>query len=970
MNDVRCLRSAPVTRRIGCRAEVLRLAAVGLWLVIAAGSPAIAQSDPLTDPPTVVQQTRTWLRTTLDRQLRQLDQNGLGQSELAVQIRQMRQRVDTLASDKMSRWERQLAGTEPLGVADGQQFAAEGELQREVLEQLLSERLALVARRRRVELARRARQLVESQRMVVSALAQADQLPPASRDLQLAQTAARQRTIELLIEDLRATLQAASQWNGDIALAAEAARSELEALDTSLAITRVVEHVQRVQLDAARVEAEELASQLFRISQLLDSASVTDQQLALRLQQLRAEQELLRHEAAAALAPGAAEGELVERVDQQQHLARKIDTLAQHLNPTSAAASRIERAQHAARQAAAELFARQAAAAAEAQKVVERALAEVEAHVTGQGTLKTLSAEQLQAEGQRLQQLKQQLDAALATVEPPVAADDPAGAAAQQKQAAEQLDQQLQQSLPAAVQQAVEAAQNALEQASHQAAQQPANQAASDEAAAANAAARQQLAEARAVTIAAMLDYRQRQLALIVAEVPRLSEVLERVGAQQLRFAEYQLQTRDLAVMFQQHQLCESILVACGRASQRQWGQVPSHLQRALSRVEQLHDLWQQIDQVASDPAREHIWRRASYALARDCAEAAEQFRLAAQRAAQQWTDLLQRQPSLAGQGQLQLLDQLRDALHRQTWVRQEIEKLVRPQAEEQIEYFAQHDGRDRQRREPVVALLDRFAQLQQQVGQISLELLGEARLATWEVVETLDSASRLYACHTPDQLWALEQVRQQTQPGERWDPGLTVEGIAAADLPSITAAYLLGRGVVPANPRTTALAIAGLPLELTDAPPAGGGQQAGGGSAAAGSGQDPAAASGGDPVAGDPPPADTLDTGTGQSGSPAPDAQTGDAAGGDPQSPDAAAPDAAGSDAEPGSDGGSSGGAGSEGSPPTQVPQWVREPTEAWFAELPAGVRAAIRTSPRATPPAAYRERLGRYFSRTTGSD
>jgi hypothetical protein len=765
----------------------------------------------------------------------------------------------------------------------------------------------------------------------------------------------------------------------------------------------VISSLTQADLQRSLTGAEELEVGLAALLDLFESPDQQRGALLDQVRQLLAKQQALREDTS--LRPDAAgQQKALHLADRQLQLATEIErhvprttSVDGALDPaadTSSASSRngdlasvsapMSQAAQAARQAAEQLFAHRPDAVSAAQETVLHHLGEVEQQLDQrpqddqQGNQQRLDSQaspvELAQRGRHLQQQRQRIDQ---IVHQGLPAIDHATAGSSEAQASSDRLSQLAAELADVAQQAqrdAPAAADRLREAASMVQPPPvvepmARQSRSNESNTPPDLS-EQMQQARNELVSAMIELRRRQLALVVGTGGRITEVLERVAAQQRRLAETsQWSDVALSALVAQHQQSARVLSAAAENLRGDLGIDAHATETSAQQLSEMERYWRQPTRLVDDLPWRQAWQSEAMAQAAQISTTAQLLRGALQRAATELVELAARRPverpSQAAEHERRQTQLLLQAIEQQISLRTTLQSLIdRPMQE--LTALAR-DPQDTGARTPVTperaADLERwaeqFAAQLESAGALCGELAGVRQIQRASIRTMLDTGSLLRPCHATIDLPAEKQRAEI--------PGTQRE--QSADLQAV---YALGHGYLPASPLVTARAMAGLPLPEGSSSNASfqSPQEAnsstngstGDGRRAAGSDSDTGREQGrhgSQAAAGASSGRDDSHTGNENNRGSASEENEleGAQAGGTNEGSVPADP------ADPAAPG--SLGTGQRGTPEgaaSRAPDPVGDP---WVAALPPGVREAVRAAGREPPPARYQETLRRYFSR-----
>lgn len=560
----------------------------------------------------------------LDRQLQQLEENGLTDLEIYGEIRLMRQQLDELVDRHMPEVVELLG---QISEVEGPQreavFREAREKSRTILVRLLAERQRLLRRLRIAELEARVRRLIDEQTQVHTATAELPELPAVDRAARAVSVLEDQQDVSVLYEEMNAALADVADWGGAVARDAEQAQAALREARTDELLADAI-----AQLEAARFEiagehqrriVAALNDLLKRIHRVQGVAEEEDRRAAQEaIEQLAARQEELRQRTTA---PDVAAEQLEALTEEQMELRGQIRELAEQL---PAAETPLRAAEQAAAEAASDLFEGDPQAAAEDQAEVNRQLADAG---------KQLAQAPSQTETAELRPAEREAD--LATVKASLeeirreqqdvsqrAATEPETARSGEEEIGRQLSEVAEQAgLPDEVEQA---AQHAAE-----AAQSAAAQMASDESTRREATRRaeQAIDEALSATAKALADQQRRQLARQIAQTAQQARQSQHQAARRAELRRARQLSEELSQLARQQR---SQAARAREAVERAIAERPEPITRELERLDQAA---RRVVEAAAQQQRALGRPRAAEAIeqAPDLATAAQLARQAAQ---------------------------------------------------------------------------------------------------------------------------------------------------------------------------------------------------------------------------------------------------------------------------------------------------------------------------------------------------
>ncbi|MBM4003012.1 MAG: hypothetical protein FJ295_06940 [Planctomycetes bacterium] len=543
-------------RMSGFRVFLVLSIATRIWSV---GTPAIVAADPdglrskqqLHDKARLL--ARELVSGVLDVQLRQLRENGLDKQPVFGDIQGMRAHVDNLLNDQMQDVVELLVSAQQGSREERlENFNAARDKTREVVVQLMAERQKLYRRLQIARVTAQVQQLIAMESKVYSTTRQLPEQAKEQREARLVLALGDQRDVGALYTTLVDTLHDLTHWSGAVAAGASDGLRILKVGRVDEELDNVLGQLEQSRFDTALQSEMAVIKGLRALLEKLEEARgllSSDREAAIKLvQAMMKKQEELRDQTRRTDLKDATAPELVAR---QEEVHRELGDLAAVLARYPTAEPLAEQAKESAIAASNELFEHDKPQALQEQGKVLGSLAQIEeqlrrAAISDQASK---SADQLSAEVAQLQQLHQDLGAALRTqeqatnqAEKAAQAAQTAGAASTAEQAAalaaaRQLEQQVadqlaktdaMNDLPAVIESRIEDAKESVA-AAKQAIDD--SQAAPPTQAAAGEKAEDSIRQAMAEVASQLADTQRRQLAVKVGELARGAEALERAAA-------------------------------------------------------------------------------------------------------------------------------------------------------------------------------------------------------------------------------------------------------------------------------------------------------------------------------------------------------------------------------------------------------------------------------------------------------
>ncbi len=950
-----------------------------ILMLLLTAAPAMALAQPL-DPAALARKqdaqeqarrlARDLVATILDIQLRQLDENGLVELPLYLDIRAMRDHLDGLIEAEMREVIDLLIEAQG---ADRQQrqelfVAARGKI-REVVGRLAAERLNLSRRLRAAELALRARQVIERQTVVLAATESVPNQPPQRQAESQLAAIEDQRDARELFAQLETSLREVRDWTGPIAAGAADGLNIVESTGVGDLLDRAQQGLQAADFTAAagsqRAAIAGLGQLLERLERAQGLVGSDRAALAERIRELNSRQQALQERSRQADLRQTETA--VDLAEQQAALRGELANLSDVLQATPDSLPTLDEASAAAEQARGHLFESDLEAALAAQQQVRDRLEQLTSQVEQAAAQETAarSAANLADDARQIEQTGAQVRQAadLQAQAAQQAREQPVAALESEQQAADALRAAADGELPGEAAARLDDAARVAEAATREMAD--ASPDAADRRANAAEAARAVTESALEALGDAISDARRRALAAQAGEWARSAEALERAAAAEHQIVETAeeasttgLDPGQAAELLAEQAAASVVARELAKATVEPLPAVASMLVQAAASGGNVE---RQLDS-ALDPAvtpspevAANVAREAAAAESR-LKEAARQLRNEAGRAAaelaqqageQTAATSVQRQsaeqaPSLtdaaAEEARQQRLAQLATRERQSRRDKALAQAAGQAAADQQSASDDIAAGRAALESQPLATEADydeeaeliaaerladaveRFAAASRAIGQAAEELARQREIADPSIRAALDQASKL---GQPSSAEAADDPGAQQAMGTRFLP----------QSPEFTARMLAGAA---AAARMDAL----LPARDGSGEDSTAGDDATEpGQTAAGSDADPNASAA----------ASASEPGSPQSGDPAGDARSADD---QPQ------------DGVPGPDGGRRDRATSATGAAADVPDARSASREApWFARLPPELRQAIRANAQRRAPRGYEQRLKDYF-------
>jgi hypothetical protein len=553
-----CLRAS------GFRVSAFLAIATGIGLAgsltaVAAEPDALRSKQQLHDKARLL--ARELVTGVLDVQLRQLRENGLDKQPVFGDIQGMRAHVDNLLNDQMQDVVELLVRAQQ-GSREERlvSFNAARDKTREVVVQLMAERQKLYRRLQIAKVTAQVQQLIAMESKVYSTTRQLPEQAKEQRESRLVLTLGDQRDVGALYITLLDTLHDLTHWSGAVAAGASDGLRILKVGRVDEELETVLRELEKSRFDTALQSEMAVIKGLRALLEKLEEARgllSSDREAAIKLvQAMMKKQEELRDQTRRTELKDSTAQELVAR---QEEVHRELGDLAAALAKYPTAEPLAEQAKESAIAASNELFEHDKPQALQEQGKVLGSLAQIEEQLrrAALNDQTNKSADQLSAEVAQLQQLHQDLGAALQTQEQATSQAEKAAQAAQAADAAttpeqkaavaaeqpaalaaaRQLEQQVAEQLartdamndlPAVIESRIEDAKESVA-AARQAIED--SQAAPPSRAAAGEKAEDSIRQAMAEVASQLADTQRRQLAVKVGELARGAEALERAAA-------------------------------------------------------------------------------------------------------------------------------------------------------------------------------------------------------------------------------------------------------------------------------------------------------------------------------------------------------------------------------------------------------------------------------------------------------
>jgi DNA repair exonuclease SbcCD ATPase subunit len=487
--------------------------------------------------------TRDLLGGVLDIQLRQLEENGLGDQEIFRDIKLMRANLNQLVETEMSKVVDLLAEAQRMPPEKREAAFVEARQQiRTVVRQLAVERQNLMKRLKIAELAEQVRRLIRVETAVQTATRG---LPAESKTRQEAltlKTIEDQRDVKELFLHLVDTMIDMKSWSGTLSMAAADGLRILKAGDVGKHLDGAGTTLQAVKFEAAADHQEHVIKGLRDLLKVIERAqgALNSEKMAVidKIKALADKQKDLREETRKLEENQTPSAELVE---QQAKLQKDISQLTDTIRDNSKAETHIQQAETAALDAAADLLDNKLEKAIDDQGKVLGNLAALEQALKDQAKQqsKDKSATELAKTVKSLEEVKKQLEEAQKKQDTAEAkAEQNAQAAApEEKSAADKIKEAMDShELPSAVENALAEAVDAAKEAEKNLAEAKPEKATAVEEKALDKA-QDALERAKDTVDAAIADAKRQESAVKIGELARAAEVLERAAAEERAIA-------------------------------------------------------------------------------------------------------------------------------------------------------------------------------------------------------------------------------------------------------------------------------------------------------------------------------------------------------------------------------------------------------------------------------------------------
>ncbi len=525
---------------------------LGVFLILPSLAPAV-DTDALQRKQRAQEKARVLARELvsgiLDIQVRQLQENGLTDLPIYDEIRSMQVNIDALVDEQMVEVVQLLVLAQE-GTRDErlENFNAARDKIRELVVRLMAERQKLLRRMQVARLAAQVRQLISLQTRTLTATESLPAQSLANRDQAALDAVQDQRDVKSMFLVLVETLADVSSWGGQVGAGASDGLRILGAAQVGTELDHAGEFLESGSFEDATTNQKAVIKGLRALLEKIEQTRgliSSDREVALKMvRDLIQDQEELREAVEQTRKPSSAETE--QLVTEQAEIHKTLGKLAEMLEHSPAAEPLLEQAKASAYEAAAQLFEEDKTAAVAEQTRVIGSLAEIEEQLKHEiaSQRDDKSAQELAAELERLEQLKDDLEA-IADQQAQVVdkATEKAAEARRAEQAvAEALDKAQQraeaddQDLPGVIESRIADAQAAVDQAADELADQSeAAQATRQQAA---ETAQDAINQALAETKAQLADAERRQLAVELGELARAAEALERAAASEREIAD------------------------------------------------------------------------------------------------------------------------------------------------------------------------------------------------------------------------------------------------------------------------------------------------------------------------------------------------------------------------------------------------------------------------------------------------